>query len=373
MSVVINYKKNITKSKFGNLIFFVDEKYSLSALKKYFTKSENEFINDILKSQNLSKKIISFDLSSKKKIFLISLNKNINSSQIENLGGQFFNYLKDLKKKDFQINSDVMPIKFNNTLGYFLHGLKLKSYTFDKYKTKKSKRNILINVNGLTIYAEEKLKNGTLKNLYLKKNENNENFQITIAKKGEFKSLENSQLLVLYDGQTINKVNNKITNFYFSKSDFNLNSLNTDIVKDDKIQETKTKNHIICLNKYFNKDLTFNSKQKNYISHNCSKDTLDNLFQELYKRFITPLYIPILILICLFLIIFPKENKLYKKSRYLIFGTGIFIIILSEIISRFVTDNLINNLNIFIIPICIFIILFILFRIFIKKNIGAKT
>ena len=229
------------------------------------------------------------------------------------------------------------------------------------------------NINGLTIYAEEKLKNGTLKNLYLKKNENNENFQITIAKKGEFKSLENSQLLVLYDGQTINKVNNKITNFYFSKSDFNLNSLNTDIVKDDKIQETKTKNHIICLNKYFNKDLTFNSKQKNYISHNCSKDTLDNLFQELYKRFITPLYIPILILICLFLIIFPKENKLYKKSRYLIFGTGIFIIILSEIISRFVTDNLINNLNIFIIPICIFIILFILFRIFIKKNIGAKT
>ena len=229
------------------------------------------------------------------------------------------------------------------------------------------------NINGLTIYAEEKLKNGSLKNLYLKKNENNENFQITIAKKGEFKSLENSQLLVLYDGQTINKVNNKITNFNFSKSDFNLNSLNTDIVKDDKIQETKTKNHIICLKKYFNKDLTFNSKQKNYLSHNCSKDTLDNLFQELYKRFITPLYIPILILTCLFLIIFPKENKLYKKSRYLIFGTGIFIIILSEIISRFVTDNLINNLNILIIPICIFIVLYISFRIFIKKNIGAKT
>tara|TARA_Y100000741_G_scaffold81740_1_gene59904 strand:+ start:142 stop:1290 length:1149 start_codon:yes stop_codon:yes gene_type:complete len=229
------------------------------------------------------------------------------------------------------------------------------------------------NINGLTIYAEEKLKNGSLKNLYLKKNENNENFQITIAKKGEFKSLENSQLLVLYDGQTINKVNNKITNFYFSKSDFNLNSLNTDIVKDDKIQETKTKNHIICLKKYFNKDLTFNSKQKNYLSHNCSKDTLDNLFQELYKRFITPLYIPILILTCLFLIIFPKENKLYKKSRYLIFGTGIFIIILSEIISRFVTDNLINNLNILIIPIFIFIVLYISFRIFIKKNIGAKT
>ena len=229
------------------------------------------------------------------------------------------------------------------------------------------------NINGLTIYAEEKYKNGTLKNLYLKKNENDENFQITIAKKGEFRSSQNSQVLILYDGQTINKVNNNITNFYFSKSDFNLNSLNTDIVKDDKIQETKTINHIECLKKYFNKNLTFNSKQKTYINHNCSTDTLDSLFQELYKRFVTPLYIPILILICLFLTVFPKENKLYKKSRYLIFGIGIFIIILSEIISRFVTDNFINNLNIFFIPICIFIILYILFRIFIKKNIGART
>ena len=229
------------------------------------------------------------------------------------------------------------------------------------------------NINGLTIYAEEKLKNGTLKNLYLKKKEKNENFQITIAKKGEFKNLPNSQLLILYDGQTINKVNNNITNFYFSKSDFNLNSLNTYVVKDDKIQETRTIKHIECVKKYFNKDLTFNSKQKDYINHNCSKDTLDNLFQELYKRFITPLYIPILILICLFLTIFPKENKLYRKSRYLIFVTGTFVIILSEIISRFVNDNFINNLNILFVPICIFIILYILLRIFIKKNIGAKT
>ena len=229
------------------------------------------------------------------------------------------------------------------------------------------------NINGLTIYAEEKFNNGTLKNLYLKKSENNGNFQITIAKKGEFKNLPSSQLLVLYDGQTINKVNDKITNFYFSKSDFNLNSLNTDVVTDDKIQETKTRDHIICINKYFNKDLTFNSKQKTYINHNCSKDTLDNLFQELYKRFVVPLFIPILILTCLFLLIFPKESKLYKKSKYLIFTTGIFIIILTEIISRFVTNNFIDNLSILIVPISIFIIFYTLLKIFIKKNIGAKT
>ena len=76
-------------------------------------------------------------------------------------------------------------------------------------------------------------------------------FKLQYAKKGEFKNLKNSQLLILYDGETINKVNNKITNFSFSKSDFNLNSLNTDVVKNDKIQETKTKNHINMYKKIF--------------------------------------------------------------------------------------------------------------------------
>ena len=33
MSIKINYKKNLSKIKFGNLIFFVDEKYNLSGLK----------------------------------------------------------------------------------------------------------------------------------------------------------------------------------------------------------------------------------------------------------------------------------------------------------------------------------------------------
>ena len=69
MSIVINYKNNLSKTNIGNLIYFVDETFNLSSLNKYFTKSENDFISDVIKSHNLSKKIISLDLSSKKKIF----------------------------------------------------------------------------------------------------------------------------------------------------------------------------------------------------------------------------------------------------------------------------------------------------------------
>lgn len=229
------------------------------------------------------------------------------------------------------------------------------------------------NINGLTIYAEEKNNDGTLKNLYLKKNEKNKDFQIIIAKKGEFKNYQNSQVLVLYDGQTINKVNSKITNFYFSKSDFNFAASNTDIVIDDKVQETRTKDHINCIRKYFKKNLSFNSEQVEYISHNCSKDTLDNLFQELYKRLVIPLYIPILILNSLFLLVFSKENKMYNKSKLSIFFTGIIIIIISETMLRFIKESIIYNLAIISIPFIIFIIFYILLIIFISKNMGAKT
>ena len=229
------------------------------------------------------------------------------------------------------------------------------------------------NVRGLTIYAEEKLANGNLKNLFLKKNEKNDDFQITIAKKGEFKDLKNSQILILYDGQTINKVNNKITNFYFSKSDFNLSSLSTDAVIYDKMQETRTKDHIDCLRKYFRKNLSFESNQKSFIRHNCSKDSLDNLFQELYKRFVVPLYIPTLILTCMFLILFTKENKLYNKSRIIIFFIGVILIVLSETMMKFLKDDLFFNLKILFLPILVFLTMYIFLKIFVYKNVGTNT
>ena len=87
----------------------------------------------------------------------------------------------------------------------------------------------------------------------------------------------------------------------------------------DENQETKTIDHINCLKKYYKKDLSFNIKQKDYLNHNCSTDTLNDLFQELYKRVVVPFYLPVLILTSLYLLIFTKENKLYQRFRIIIF------------------------------------------------------
>ncbi len=148
MAIQINYKNKLVNKNTSNLILFVDEKFNISSLKKFLSSSEYLFISDLIKTKNLEQKIINFDLNSKRKIILISLNKNLNSSDAENLGAKFYDQFKDLKQNKYNLNSDTVSIKFKNLVGHFLHGLKLKSYTFEKYKTKKTKKNIFIIVTG---------------------------------------------------------------------------------------------------------------------------------------------------------------------------------------------------------------------------------
>jgi len=148
MSIKINYKTGTNKKNSHNLVLFVDEKFTISKLKKYISNSEYSFIQDLLKTTNLKKKIVIFDVSSKKKIILVSATKNITSSEVENLGAKFYDILKEFKSNVYQLNSDSATENIRNLVGHFIHGLVLKSYTFEKYKTKKSKKNISIFITG---------------------------------------------------------------------------------------------------------------------------------------------------------------------------------------------------------------------------------
>ena len=57
--------------------------------------------------------------------------------------------LNKFKKNEYFIVSDSVVEKNNNFLGYFLHGIKLKSYEFKKYKSKKTENKFIINVVGI--------------------------------------------------------------------------------------------------------------------------------------------------------------------------------------------------------------------------------
>ena len=115
--------------------------------------------------------------------------------------------------------------------------------------------------------------------------------------------------------------------------------------------------------------LTLNKKQKAYVTHNCSLNTLSNLLQELYKRFIVPLYIPILIITSLSLILISKENIKYNVYKVGIFLLGIFVIIFSEISLKFIGSNLYKNIILLLLPIIIFLLQYIFFKIKLKTKI----
>ena len=136
MPVQINYKNKLSK-KLTDIILFVDENYNISGLKKHISKQEFSYVSDLIITKDPKKNIVSFDINSKKKIVLVSFKKTIKNSEAVNLGAKFYDIHKDYKNRTYNLISDTLFFKSNNLVGYFLHGLKLKSYKFDKYKTKK--------------------------------------------------------------------------------------------------------------------------------------------------------------------------------------------------------------------------------------------
>ena len=147
MSIKINYSNKLKNKLSKNVVLFVNEKYDLKNVKKHISNSELSYISDILKTGDLKKNIFVFEVNSKKKIILISIKNNLKLSDIENLGAKFYLNINSNKTKnnEYLIISESVTDK-RNFLAHFLHGLKLKSYAFKKYKTKKDSKTILINV-----------------------------------------------------------------------------------------------------------------------------------------------------------------------------------------------------------------------------------
>ena len=148
MSIKINYTKKTSNKSSSNLVLFVDDKFSVSHLKRYISNIEFSYINDLLKTSDLKKKIFVYELNSKKKIVLISIKKDLKSFDVENLGAEFFGRINYGKHSEYFIISDSVIGKHKNFIGHFVHGIKLKSYSFNKYKTKKETRVISLNILG---------------------------------------------------------------------------------------------------------------------------------------------------------------------------------------------------------------------------------
>ena len=69
MTTTISYTNSTTKKNSSNHVLFIDEKFNIKSLKKFLSTLESTFIADIVKTKDIKKKILKFDISSKKESF----------------------------------------------------------------------------------------------------------------------------------------------------------------------------------------------------------------------------------------------------------------------------------------------------------------
>ena len=187
---------------------------------------------------------------------------------------------------------------------------------------------------GLTIFIEKKVRDGEYENIFIR-----DEGKILYGKGIESSTIfakygyldEEGKSLILYNGniQKQDKASDNEKNINvikFDKTKLNLSGISTKSISEPKIQETSTLRIFDCITK---RDM--NS------THNCSeskKGLMDNKI-EFNKRFGMPIYIPIISLICSFLLTGRKDKKFYSYSKYIYFFICFVILALSEILVRY--------------------------------------
>ena len=150
MTVKIDYKKKIDFTNTPCLVLFLTRKFNVESIKKLYSKAELKYIQNIIKKSKTEKNFIIFDLNSKRKIILANIELSLNESDIESFGAELFDCLKknNILELTLSWNGKIENIN-KNFIFHFLHGLRLKSYEFNKYKSKKNNKIFKINLLGI--------------------------------------------------------------------------------------------------------------------------------------------------------------------------------------------------------------------------------
>ena len=219
-------------------------------------------------------------------------------------------------------------------------------------------------VSSLTIFIENETEDGQFNNIFLKDAFNEEQSQIISAKTGRIVNQDKNNYLILNDGKFINNDRGEITIFSFEKTEFNLSKYQTKSTTTPKIQELNTVLLIKCYmfihkdkNKFYKK--YSQDPRINYGSLRCVESFLDNIKQELFKRFYMPFYFPLICLISCLLITKSKDSYKYTRYKFLLFSTGVLIIIISEISIRYSGLTNLYSLMFVGIPILLFSIIYL--------------
>ena len=231
----------------------------------------------------------------------------------------------------------------------------IRSSNLDFFPNLIKPKKFIDTVKGLTIFIDEKNEDGSFSKILLKDETNTNNVQIIIAEKGNIILKDNKKLLLLNNGEIlkVNK-NNKTTSFNFRTTQFNLENYSSKTTKTPKVQEIATIDLIKCFD-FLKKNLNTSVVIR---SLNCNSNFLKNIYQELFKRMYLPVYIALIGLIASLILLKSKNTQGYFSFKIKIFLTGIFFIILSDILLNYTGNKIINNLIYIVIPVFSFLIIY---------------
>ncbi len=217
----------------------------------------------------------------------------------------------------------------------------------------------------LTMYIGNKNSNNEMSNIFIRDegsflkglvagNEKTINTTI-IAKTG----LIDNKKLILIDGliQTQDK-NGKLNNVSFKKTQINVDELKPRSIVAPKLQETTTFELASCVGSAGSIDkyaMRPKSKNLNFIEF-CSEEVIATMS----RRIGMPFYIPLVSLVCCFLLIKKRQRKFKFLRNYSYFAFGFIILVLAEILVRYSGLSQLNTVLYFIMPLILTPIMYLI-------------
>ena len=215
---------------------------------------------------------------------------------------------------------------------------------------------------GLTFIVEKKV-DKEIQNVFLHDTGNNlqnlssntSNILSTtvIAKRG----IVEKRKLLLVNGKIISNKKNSQENelISFDQLNIDLENLVTTTIKTPKIQETSTKKIIKC------------SISKTSNSKFCNNESKKEILPNLIRRVILPFYIPVVSLICSFILL--RNDKFYL-NKFFIFLYSFVVLIFTELSLRYTGISNLMKLIYICIPFILIIILYSVLKYNFSKRIN---
>ena len=203
-----------------------------------------------------------------------------------------------------------------------------------------------------------------MKGIYIKENLKNGGNKIIIARKGKLNQNDGYNFQ-LYDGKIINLDKSGNFNLGFAETTYQLSDINFKTRKGKKLGEIESSFLFYCLKKNIN-----NRKNNSLRCGEKNSFLIKDIYEEVYKRIINPIYIIILSLISSLVILKAKIIRIAKLAKFLIFFLGFAIIVMSELTYKLINLSLKFEVISLLLPIILILIFY--FYILIKSNFRPR-